>query len=87
MRLKLTLTKQKHKDAGYISCIKLPWWQPIVFYLLQLIMAIWLFIILIMPVYGLKLMILDSHFMEPNKTLKKYIIEDETDRSLDKGNK
>ncbi len=56
---------------GYISAIKLKWWQPIVYYPLQLQFAIIRFIFDLIPSWGLKSQLIDIAHTQPTDDIKR----------------
>jgi len=60
-----------NKDDGYISAIKLKWWQPIVYYPLQLQFAVIRFIFDLIPSWGLKSQLIDISHTKPTNDIEK----------------
>lgn len=68
--MKHYLVKFKEKE-GYISAIRTKWYNYILYYPLQIIMALIIFIFSIMPVIGLKCLLVELHHREFTKDIKK----------------
>ena len=59
-----------NRKEGYIAAIKLKWWQPIIYYPLQLQFALIRFILDLIPVWGLKSQLIDLAHTKPTKDIE-----------------